>query len=83
MITNIELTEAGTAKFNAFFERCAKPGTNMQAVSFELLDKLVDRVSIGDALHYELHRQHTNSGNPELLCLDQADIEVTEESDDE
>ncbi len=83
MITNVELTEAGTAKFNAFFERCAKPGTNMQAVSFELLDKLLDRASVGDALHYELHRQHTNSGNPEVLSLDAADVEVTHEADDE
>ena len=83
MITNVELNQSGTAKFNAFFERHAKPGTNIQAVTFDLLDKLLDRVSIGDALHYELHRQHTNSGNPELLFLSASDIEVTEEADDE
>ncbi len=83
MITNVELNESGTAKFNAFFERHAKPGTNMQAVCFELLDKLLDRAAMGEALHYELHRQHTNSGNPELLFLDASDIIVTEEADEE
>jgi len=83
MITNVELNESGTAKFNEFFAKHAKPGTNMQAVCFELLDKLLDRAAMGEALHYELHRQHTNSGNPELLFLDSTDIEVTEEADEE
>ena len=83
MITNVELTDSGTAKFNAFFAAHAKPGTNMQAVSFDLLDKLLDRVSIGDALDYELHRQRTNSGNPEVLSLDAADIQLNEQPDDE
>lgn len=83
MITNVELNESGTAKFNAFFERHAKPGTNMQAVCFDLLDKLLDRTVMGESLHYELHRQHTTSGNPEILSLEPADIEITEAPDDE
>lgn len=83
MITNVELNESGTAKFNAFFERNAKPGTNMQAGCFDLLDKLLNRTAMGESLHYELHRQHTNSGNPEILSLDSVDIEITEVSDDE
>lgn len=83
MITNVELTDSGTAKFNQFFADHAKPGTNMQAVCFDLLDKLLDRVSMGEGLHYELRRQHTNSGNPELLFLDATDIELTEAPDEE
>lgn len=83
MITNVELSDLGTDKFNEFFEAHAKPGTNMQAVCFDLLDKLLDRVSVGESLHYELHRQHTRSGNPEILSLDAADIETTEQPDDE
>lgn len=83
MITNVELTESGTAKFNAFFERHAKPGTNMQAVCFDMLDKFLDSVAMGESLIYELHRQHTNSGNPELLFLDASDIELTEVPDEE
>lgn len=83
MITNVELNESGTAKFNAFFESNAKAGTNMQAVCFELLDKLLDSASVGESLTYELHRQHTNSGNPEVLSLDASDVIVTEEADEE
>lgn len=83
MISKVELNESGTTKFNAFFSAHAKPGTNMQAVRFDVLDALLDSVSMSESLIYELHRQHTNSGNPELLFLDRSDIITTEEPDDE
>ena len=79
----IELNESGAAKFNAFFERAAKPGTGMQAVCADMLDTLLDRASMGESLSYELHRNRTNSGNPELLILDSSDVEMTECDDDE
>lgn len=83
MITNVELNDSGAAKFNAFFSAHAKPGTNMQSVCFDLLDKLLDRKAMGESLHYELHRQHTTSGNPEILSLDDSDVDVTEDASDE
>lgn len=82
MITNIELTDSGTEKFNKFFERVAKPGVKLQAVTFELLDILQDRASTGESLDYELGRQYTVTGNPEILNLEAADVSVTEEPDE-
>jgi hypothetical protein len=82
MITNIELTETGTTKFNIFFAAAAKEGVSMQAVMFELLDILADRASMGESLSYELGSQYTITGRPEILRLDASDVAVTEESDE-
>lgn len=82
MIKNIELTEAGAAKFNRFFARHAKKSVSMQAVMFEVLDVIQERVDSDEALEYELGRQYTISGNPELFTLSQDDIIVTEEPDE-
>lgn len=81
MITNIELTDDGTAAFNAWLDATAKPGTRREAVAFELLDVLADRVASGESLVYELRGQHTISGQPETLTLSAADITVTEEDE--
>lgn len=83
MITNIELTQSGTDKINDFFATYAKAGVNMQAVMLDVLDVLQERVSMDESLSYELGRQYTISGNPEVLTMAQADISVTEEDDDE
>lgn len=82
MITNIELTESGTTKFNNFFSAVAKDGVSMQAVMFELLDVLTDRAGMGESFSYELASQFTNSGRPEILSLEASDVVVTEEADE-
>ena len=82
MITNIELTPSGAAKFNSFFADYARAGISMQAVMFEVLDILQERAIMGESLTYELGRQYTVSGNPELLMLTAADVTVTEESEE-
>lgn len=82
MITNIELTETGAAKFNSFFAAAAKNGVSMQAVMFELLDILADRASNGESLSYELGSQYTSTGRPEILRLSDSDITVTKESNE-
>ena len=82
MITNIELKPSGVEKFNRFFSAHAKEGVSMQAVMFEVLDVIQERASMDEALEYELGRQYTISGNPELLTLEPSDITVTEEADD-
>lgn len=81
MIKSIELTEAGANKFNSFFAASAKDGVSMQAVMFELLDVLTDRAGMSESFSYELGGQFTNSGRPEVLNLDAADVTVTEEDD--
>jgi hypothetical protein len=78
MITNIELTQTGADKFNGFFAAHAKDGVSMQAVMFEVLDVLQERASMDESLVYELGRQYTISGNPELLTFGASDVEVTE-----
>jgi len=82
MITNIELTQSGVGKFNTFFAANAKTGVSMQAVMFEVLDVLQERASMDESLSYELGRQYTISGNPEILTMDATDIAVTEEDDE-
>lgn len=82
MITNIELTDSGAAKFNRFFEDFAKPAVKMQAVMFELLDILQDLAGTGQSLVYELGRQYTVTGNPEILILEARDVLVTQEPDE-
>lgn len=83
MITNIELAPSGVEKFNRFFADYAKEGVSMQAVMFEVLDIMQDRVSMDESLVYELGKHFTSTGRPEILTLDSEDISVTEEPDDE
>lgn len=82
MITNIELTERGADKFNTFFAAHARDGVSMQAVMFEMLDVMQDRASMDESLSYELGRQYTSSGNPEVLTLDAEDVLLTTEDDE-
>lgn len=82
MTTTIELTEAGTTAFNTWFDSVARDNVRREAVCFELLDQLRDRVDMGESLVYELGRQYTTTGRPEHLHLAAADIEVTTEADE-
>lgn len=82
MITSIELTQSGVDKFNTFFAAHAKTGVSMQAVTLEMLDIMQDRASMDESLSYELGRQYTLSGNPEILRLDDTDIRLTIEDDE-
>lgn len=82
MITSIELTDAGVERFNRWFRGVAKDGVRIDAVMLEMLDKLADGLGIGDAPIYELGPRYTNTGMPELLCLDTADFVVIEQPDD-
>lgn len=81
MITSIELTDSGTAKFNDFFSSAAKPGIEITEILWEVTDVLQDRASSGETLTYELHHQYTQSGRPELLTLEPSDISVTKADD--
>lgn len=82
MVTSIELTQADTEAFNDFFSTNAKPGVNMQAVLFEVLDVLADRAGNAESLSYELRSQYTVSGRPELLYLSAEHVTVSEEADE-
>lgn len=83
MITTIDLTESGVKKFNGWFADVAKPGTDLQAVLFEMLSILTERAVMGESLSYELHRQHTISGRPEIITIGPEDVETTEVDDDD
>ena len=83
MIVNIELTQSGTDKFNAFFAQNAKESVSMQAVLSEALDIFQERASMEETLSYELGKSYTNSGNPAILTLDDADVLIETADDDE
>ena len=72
-----------TLKFNGWFADVAKPGTDLQAVLFEMLSILTERAVMGESLSYELHRQHTISGRPEIITIGPEDVEATEVDDDD
>jgi len=72
-----------TLKFNGWFADVAKPGTDLQAVLFEMLSILTERAVMGESLSYELHRQHTISGRPEIITIGPEDVETTEVDDDD
>lgn len=76
MITSIEFTESGIAKFNAFMQSTAKPEVRTEAVMWEALDILADRASNGEAMTYELGRRYTLSGNPALFTITADDYMV-------
>lgn len=82
MISTLELTESGTAKFNNFFASFAKDGVSIQAVLFEMLDVIQDRAANQESYIYELGHVYTKTGHPELLRLSADDIKITEEEDD-
>lgn len=83
MITNFELTDQGTAKFNAWFNATARSNIDLTAVTLEALRSFEDGVAEGTAPHYELRGQYTNSGNPSVIFLEDGDFTVTEEADEE
>lgn len=82
MITNIELTDSGAAKWNAFFAANAGEALKLQPTTFEMMDCMLEAAAMGESLTYELGAQYTNTGRPMLFSLDRADIELTEEADE-
>lgn len=83
VITNVELTDAGTDKFNRWFAAVAAPGVDLQAVSLDLLNGLANSAALGEDYTYELGSQYTQTGRPEVLSLDRADVVVSAEVDDD
>lgn len=83
MITNFELTDQGTAKFNTWFSATARSNIDLTAVTLEALRSFEDGVAEGTAPHYELRGQYTNSGNPSVIFLEDGDFTVAEEADEE
>lgn len=83
MITNFELTDQGTAKFNAWFSATARSDINLTAVTLEALRSFENGVAEESTPHYELRGQYTNSGNPSVIFLEDGDFTVTEEADEE
>lgn len=83
MITNFELTDQGTAKFNAWFSTTARSNIDLTAVTLEALRSFEDGVAEGTSPHYELRGQYTNNGNPSVIFLEDGDFTVTEEADEE
>jgi len=82
MITNLELNEAGAAKWNAFFAAHAGEKVQLQAATFEMLDCMAERAGLGESFVYELGAQYTNTGRPQLFTLTTDDVEITEEVDE-
>lgn len=82
MITNIELTDSGVEKFNAWFADVAKPEVRIDVVMFEMLSIMQDRWNSDEFRVYELGQRYTNTGRPELFRLDDIDVVVTEESEE-
>ena len=81
-MTNVQLTDSGAAAFNEWFDSVARPAVRREAVCFELLDQLADRVDMSESLVYELGQQYTTTGRPEHLHLSSTDVEVTAEDDE-
>lgn len=83
MITQIELTETGLEKFNQWFFGVADPAVRAEVVMLEMLGIMEDRLDGNESLVYELERQFTLTGNPELLHLESDDVHISEIDDDE
>ena len=82
MITNVQLTDSGISKLNAFMAG-AKPAVRHERIAIEVCDMAAERLETGEAMIYELGGQYTLSGRPELLTLTLADVEAEEEADEE
>ncbi len=82
MVSELNLTDSGVQKFNAWFEAHARDGVHIDAIVGEVCGIMIERVMAGESLVYELDKQYTSTGRPELLHFEQSDIEVTEESDE-
>lgn len=81
MIIGLQLTDSGTAKFNAWFEATAREGVRVEAVAMELCDQMIDRLTLNESLAYELGPRYTISGRPEMLILERGDVETEEQAD--
>lgn len=75
---NLTFTSAGAAKFARWIASVASAAVNTDAVSSDLRDVLIDQYDSGDDLVYELGRQFTASGLPELIKFERADFDATE-----
>lgn len=72
----IQLTNLGQSKFNKWLSEVGKADLNLQVVAFEALDRLEDDVSSNQSPTYELGRQFTNTGRPELFAFESEDYTV-------
>ena len=75
---NLTFTQAGAEKFARWIANVAAAAVNADAVSSDLRDDLLDQYDSGDDLVYELGRQFTASGLPELIKFERADFAATE-----
>lgn len=83
MISIVRLSESGNKKFNTWFANVGREGVLAGAVEAELCDIMLDRVAAGESLVYELGQRYTNTGRPELLHLERADLDVSEIDDED
>lgn len=79
LVTGFELTEAGVAKWNAWLEQHARDGVDLQATTLEMLRKVEEHFTGGEALVYELGGHYTLTGRPELFELGTDDVDATTE----
>lgn len=69
VITGIDVSDGGVARFNYWFMGVAKPGVSLHAVALEALNHFEDAASTGQDYTYELAGEFTASGRPEVFTL--------------
>lgn len=76
MIENIEMTDSCVTRWDEFFNKNARDGVRLDATTLEMLRVVEDRLSSGETPSYELGRQYTKSGNPEIFYANASDFLV-------
>lgn len=78
MITAVDLTKAGAAKFKNWFDSVAAPSEMYGAAEEDMVHQMAERLNAAEALVYEIDGMSTKSGQTESITLELSDLDVQE-----
>ena len=71
----LTLTPAARARFTAWLQDVGSAELRADVVESEMLQVMEDRAESGESMSYELGRQYTTTGQPELFYADAKDFD--------
>ena len=83
MITDVQFTEAGAARFTQWAEDVGNGQLIVANVRAEALEQFWDALSIGSDPSYELRQMYTWRKIPEVYFPDMDELVITEAPDDD
>ena len=72
----LTLTPSARARFTAWLQDVGSAELRADAIESEMLQVMEDRAESGESMSYELGRQYTTTGQPEIFYADAKDFDM-------